>query len=43
MADWVTDGYADNGVPRGHYEIPGMLVRESHLSLLYAMLVSQPI
>ncbi len=23
MANWSTEGYANNGVPRGDYEIPG--------------------
>lgn len=37
MAEWATDGYANNGVPRADYEIPG----ECHTLSLCSLLLLQ--
>jgi hypothetical protein len=38
MAEWATDGYANNGVPRADYEIPG-----EFLAGLNSLLMADPV
>lgn len=39
MANWATDGYVNNGIPRGQYEIPGMLPTHDPSLFGYIMLL----